>query len=323
MTAYRRVAYEDRCQIEAWIAAKKSQVEIAKRLGFDKSTISRELKRNNLGSEVAQYRPKEAQVFADERKRRCRRPERLRGELEQIVRNKLSQKWSPEQISGRLLRERKVRISVETIYRYIRARPSEASCWQQSLRRYKKRGAGRYLYRKKAALTPWKIPISKRPLLAQKRKRFGDWERDTMFGANRQMMLVCAERKSRFVKWDRVQEPKSLHLCRQTQELLDSSKLPHPLRSITNDNGGELQDGFAFKVPVYYCDPHSPQQRGTIENTIGLLRQYVPKGTDLTKLTAEEFKAIESAMNHRPRKCLDYRTPFEVFYGQTTVALAS
>lgn len=320
MTAYRRVAYEDRCQIEAWIAAKKSQAEIAKRLGFNKSTISRELRRNNPDLKPAQYCPKAAQVLSDRRKKQCRRPVRLQGELEQLVRSKLSQKWSPEQIAGRLYREKKIQISHETIYRYIRARPDEDRSWKQCLRRYKKSGVGRYLYRKKAQ--DWQLSISKRPLSVQKRKRFGDWERDTMYGAHRQMMLVCTERKSRFVKWDRVQEPKSVHLCRQTQELLDSKKLPHPVRSITNDNGGELQDGFAFKVPVYYCDPHSPQQRGTVENTIGLLRQYVPKGSDLTQLSLEEVQAIESAMNHRPRKCLDYRTPFEVFYGQTTVALA-
>ncbi len=141
-----------------------------------------------------------------------------------------------------------------------------------------------------------------------------------MYGKDRRMILVCAERKSRLIKIARVEKPLSLNLTDQTKALLRQANY-RPLKTITNDNGGELLDGFSFDVPVYYCEPRNPQQRGTVENTIGLLRQYLPRGSDLSKLSDEQIKAIESALNHRPRKCLDWRTPYEVFF-QKSIALA-
>lgn len=318
MSKYRRVAWEDRCQIRAWIAAEKSIREIAQELEFDPSTIYREIRRN---SGEKGYRPRQAQAKAQERYKRCRKKPLLQCELEQTVREKLALRWSPEQISGRLKRERKTPVvSHETIYRYIRARPEQKLLWKGCLRRYKKPGAGRISSRNQRP--EWMIPISRRPKSVQNRRIFGHWERDTMQAAERKLMLVCAERKSKYLKLDRVKEPRSIYLAQQTQKLLDPSTLPRPLRSITNDNGGELKDGFLFSVPVYYCDPQKPQQRGTVENTIGLLRQYIPRSTDLQGLTEQEIQDIEQALNHRPRKCLDYRTPYEVFFGQT-VALAS
>lgn len=142
-----------------------------------------------------------------------------------------------------------------------------------------------------------------------------------MYALNRKMVLVCAERKSRLVKIAAVKHPASLNVTNQTEELLKAASYRKP-KTITNDNGGELLDGFAFKIPVYYCAPRKPQQRGTVENSIGLLRQYMPRGTDLSSITVEEIQSIESALNHRPRKCLDWRTPYEVFFGKS-VALAS
>jgi len=315
VSAYRRVTYADRCQIFALISVKKGAGEISQLLGFDRSSIYREIKRNKQG---ARYRPKEAQAMAKVRLARCRKTRLLRGEAETSVLEKLEQRWSPEQISKRLRREKRLSISHETIYRYIRARPEQRAEWKRLLRRQRRGGLPR---RGKKPRPEWMLPISERPKIVAERKRYGDWERDTMYGSNGRMLLVCTERKSRLLKIATVKLPVSVHLTSQTEDLLKAASYRQP-KTITNDNGGELLDGFALKIPVYYCAPRRPDQRGTVENSIGLLRQYLPRGTDLAAITAEEIQNIESALNHRPRKCLDWRTPHEVFFG-TSVALAS
>lgn len=309
MSVYRRVTYADRCLIFAYFSSKMSITGIADALKFHKSTIQRELKRNSPA-----YAPKSAQARAEEKYRACRRRKRIAGELEILVRKKLQEKWSPEQIALRLKKEKSSSVSHATIYRYL----EEHRDWQRCLRRFgKKRGGPN---RRRGNRPPWAVSIDKRAKVIEERKRYGDWERDTMYGQNRAMMLVCCERKSKLIKIARVKKPASMHLTEQTKELLAEADY-RKLRSITNDNGGELLDGFNFSVPVYYCDPGKPQQRGTVENSIGLLRQYLPRGTDLTTLSEEEIKAIENELNLRPRKCLDGRTPYEVFFNKT-VALA-
>lgn len=315
MSVYRRVTYADRCQIYAFIAVKKRVLEIARELGFHPATIYRELKRNCC----SKYRPETAEALARKRFSSCRRRKIIAGGLEAKVLEKLEERWSPEQIAARFRRENYAKLSHETIYRYIRKRPEQRLTWETNLRRHKKRG-GRSR-RKKRALFKWMLPIAKRPSVVDRRNRFGDWERDTMYGKGRRMILACAERKSRLVKLARAEHPVSVKLTDQTKTLLSEAGY-RPLKTITNDNGGELLDGFSFDVPVYYCDPRRPQQRGTIENTIGLLRQYLPRGADLEALSFDQIKAIEHALNHRPRKCLDWRTPHEVFYGKS-IALVS
>lgn len=314
MSVYRRVTYADRCQIFAFIAVKKNVREVGLELGFHPSTIYRELKRNSN----PKYNPDHAESIARQRFRQCRRLKTIRGEVEIFVRKRLQERWSPEQIAGRARREKQRGISHETIYRYIRSRPEERKLWKSTLRRYR-RGNG-FWRRGGKPRHKWMTSIRERPKIIEQRGRYGDWERDTMYGKDRRMLLVCSERKSKLVKITRVTEPYCLHLTDQTKALLEEASY-RPLRSITNDNGSELLDGGSFNVPVYYCEPRKPQQRGTVENTIGLLRQYLPKGCDLSVLNEEELKRIEMALNLRPKKCLDWRTPYEVFF-EKSVALA-
>lgn len=312
MHCYRRVTYEDRVQIKAYIDASASISVVAQALGFHKATIYRELKRNSLKSN---YSAKVATSLAVERFKRCRRKVLIEGPLQGIIDKKVSEGWAPLQLAGRLRLEGVARVSHETIYRYLRKQKNVAG-----LRRRKKRGAGR---RRLKTLRPeWMKSIHDRPQVIDKRKRFGDWERDTMFVKNRKPLLVCTERKSRYTKIVKPFDPWTVYLPSQTKDLFASLNRHRLVRSITNDNGSEFKDGYFFEYPVYYSDPRSPHQRGSVENAIGLIRQYIPKTADITKISLSDVEAIENKLNQRPRRCLGYLTPHEVYFGKR-VALVS
>lgn len=308
MQRYRRVTFEVRCQIRAFLDIKISISEIARRLGYHRSTIYREISRNSRSKES--YGATSAMGLAHLRFKRCRRKRRMSEEvLANRVSSMLKKEWSPEQIAGRLKC-----ISAQTIYNEIyRNRRS----WRKRLRRYgKHRGRGRWKRRTEGPA--WRKSIHQRPTYVDKRRELGHWERDTMFAKDRKQLIVCLERKSRYIRVEKVIEPYSQHLTQQTKAMLKN----FTVLSFTNDRGNEFMDGDKFDHPVYYCDPHSPHQKGSVENVIGLLRQYIPKGADLETLTEQKIRAIVKKLNHRPRKCLDYKTPHEVFFNET-VALGT
>ena len=305
-TNYRRVTYEDRCQIQAFLQVKMSVAYISEKLGFHKSSIYRELRRNKLRYA---YEAKRAQLKAVTRFRRCRRRRKIAGELEGLILWKLFEDWSPKQISERVEHELGQMVSHQTIYRYVkRKKAGLVFC----LRRYNKRGFARFTQGKRMIRG---LGIRARPSIANERKRIGDWERDCLFIGKRRKILVCTDRKSRYTKIDKLYEATAKGVSIATKHLLQSTG--KKIYSITNDNGSEFNGGPNMAVPVYYCDPLKPQQRGTVENTIGLIRQYLKRSTDFNQLTDETVQEIEDAINLRPRKCLDYRTPYEVFYGKS------
>lgn len=312
MRKYRRVVYETRCQIKAYLAVGLSKAEISRRLEFHKSTISREIKRNSEGK----YFARDAERLARERFKSCRKPIKVQDGLKDLVIGKLDEKWSPDQISGRLRVETNIRISREAIYRFIKKDKSNAGELWRCLRRPPKQGKGRYLTRKYKP--DWLLRLKERPEIVNRRERIGDWERDTMYALKRESLLVCVERKTRFLKLCKLKDLKSYSIGVATTELLQGQKV----HTLTNDNGTEFRDYFMTKTPIYYCDPYKPQQRGTVENTIGLLRQYVTNQTNLKEMSEAQLQQIENHMNDRPRKCLDYKTPREVLSNQR-VALVS
>ena len=316
MKKYSRVPHETRCQISVLLQSSLSIPKIASLLGFHKTTIYREIERNSRrpAKGLARYEPRYAQKKAKHRFSKCRRKPKIDGALRQLVTEKLEAAWSPEQIAGRLARERRVSLSHETIYRFIR----KNRAYRSYLKFAGKRGAGRYKQRKRRA--EWIKSIHQRPKAAQNRSRFGHWERDGMYAANNKELLVCVERKSRFTKMSRILHPSSAFVGQLTEELLNKTK--RKVLSITNDNGSEFRKPMSWNVPVYYCDPLEPQQRGTVENTIGLIRRYITRKTDLEELGETAIAHIENMLNHRPRKVLDYRTPHQVFY-EKKVALVS
>ncbi len=312
--AYRRVTLEHRIQIGALIGI-KGIPEIARRLGFHKSTLYREIKRNR---DSGAYDSKSANLLYLARYSRCRRRRKIVGRLETSVIEKIKEGWSPDEVSGRFKREGLASISRETVYNFVRSKRCTQIEFYKGLRKFGRMKSGRRSFLKKRP--DWMLSIKERPSVVAKRKRFGDWERDTMFGANRKRLIVCLERKSRYIVLDKVIEPYCLNLHEQTRHMLE--KTGKAVLTLTNDNGSEFRDGFYFKYPVYYCDPHRPQQRGSVENAIGLLRQYVKRTSNLDEISSDQIKALERRMNLRPRKILNYRTPHEVLFN-TQVALAS
>lgn len=309
MQKYRRVTYEDRCHICSYLQVKIGVVEISRRLGFHKTTIYREIKRNKRGQD---YEAGLATRKAYDRFKRCRRKKIIDYKLKEKIIKYMSKGWSPQQISGRFKKEGQELVSTQTIYRSILKHRYE----YKLLRMFNKRGGGRRVEQK--AKLEGKLMIQDRPSIVEQRKRLGDWERDGMYGANRNQLLVMLDRKSRLVKIANMGTGTSEKVEGLTQEILKG--VGKKVYTITNDNGTEFRKGMTSKYKVYYCKPLRPDQRGSVENAIGLLRQYIKRKTDLTQLTPKDLLVLEDRLNHRPRKCLNFRTPHEVFY-QHNVAL--
>ena len=286
----------------------KTQVEIAKSMGRDRSTVHRELKRN---SGQRGYRPKQAQRLAEERRRACRRPHKMDdSHVHQYVQERLQKRWSPDQIAGRCQRDFPRQsgrwLSRQTIYDWIHQRAPE---WRPWLRR---RGRPP---EKRGKLNDC-VRIDGRPDVINRRRRYGDWEGDTIVGKGRHSALVTlVERKSGYARIGRADDMKAATTRRVIQRRMKA--LPASLRrSTTFDNGKEFaqhdQLSQSLDMDVYFALPYRSWQRGTNENTNGLFRQFFPKGTDFTRISHQEVARVEKLLNERPRKRLGYQTPAEV-----------
>ncbi len=284
-------------------------LDISIKLGFHKGTIYREFKRNSIKNT---YSPVVATRLSKVRFKKCRKKFKIQADIEYLIEKYLKQGWSPQQLSGRIYLEINKKISFQNIYFYLRTQRRDL---KHHLRRDKKRGAGRLL--QKRSRNQNRLMIKLRPKVVSDRSRFGDWERDGMYLANRAQLLIFTERKSRYTKITSMKSIRPKDVTDLTKDVLKND-LVH---TITNDNGPEFRDSKSLPYPAYHCDPGKPQQRGTVENTIGLLRQYLTNKTDLAKLKEDDLITIQNKLNLRPRKCLNYRTPFEVF-NNVTVALA-
>ncbi|MFP5387633.1 MAG: IS30 family transposase [Bacteriovoracia bacterium] len=300
MPKYRRVTYVDRCQIHSLLQNDFKLIEIAKILGFHKSTICREIARNKTGKI---YNPDKAHTLAKKKKKQCRRRCKIEPSLHEEIKNKLKKTWSPEQISGRLKIEKKISVSTPTVYRLV----NRFEHFRCHLKMYKRRGAGRYLQRR--SRPKWESSIDSRPHIANDRKRIGDWERDTMH-VKGGMTLVCTDRKSRFSLMDKVNKRTAEAVAKQTMALLKEKRA----YTVTNDNGPEFRGSINIGIPVYYCTPMKPQQRGTVENTIGQIRRFIPRNTEINSITSKDLKKVQEILNNKPRKCLGFKTPYEIFY---------
>ncbi len=313
---YHQLTIEEREVISQMHYSKCSQAEIARRLGRSRSTISRELRRNRSGSGY--------EAVAAQRKAARRRRERpvMRKmdcpELNAAVRHGLTHEWSPQQIAGRLRREhrgsRAWRISHQTIYRWL-----ETCEFREHFRsflrhgRYRKRGRcdGRGRLRNR-------VSIEKRPKIVSHRSRIGDWEGDTIHGAQHSGMIVtCVDRKSGYLITAKMKDGTSARLNAALERAFRD--IPEELRrTLTVDNGSEFAGHEQFSrrlnLPVYFAHAYSPNERATNENTNGLLRQYIPKGTVFDEVTHQQLAFVTKRLNNRPRKRLNYLTPAEVFH---------
>ncbi len=301
--------------------------DIATSIGRNKATISRELMRNSVdGNYSAVY----AQSAYEKRRNSCRPKKKLSDPLIfNTVREKfLDHQWSPEQIAERIKHEcASFSISCTTIYRGIYAglfdtAEERRSDGNRGARR-KLRHRGKTRHTKDHKETRGKIvisnDISERPSEANDRSRIGDWEGDTVAGKNSGPCLVTlADRMSRFLLSRKAEKKNSIYIRDTMIQCLQGQ----PLHSITPDRGKEFArhaevTAALNNVPFYFPQPHQPWQRGTNENTNGLLREYFPKGTDLSKYSDEQIQSKVDELNKRPRKCLGYRTPYEVYYSTT------
>lgn len=315
--AYTQLTQVQRYQISALLKMEHTRTEIAKSLGVHKSTISRELKRNR-GQRG--YRPKQAHQKAQER--RARNGPQIEEQDWQLVEERLVLDWSPEQISAWLKSERDIQISHESIYRYIYADKRAGGKLYKHLRRQKKRRkrlGGRDLRGK----IHDRVSIEQRPEIVDQRSRLGDWEVDLIFGSGRKGALVTlTERKSRFTLLRGV-AAKSADLVSRT--VIDLLCWVNHLETITADNGKEFANhkhiSEELALDFFFAHPYASWERGTNENTNGLIRQYFPKNLDLSTVTAEEECFVMDRLNLRPRKCLDFLTPYEVFFQHPPVAL--
>lgn len=314
MKRYSRVTYVARCQIFSLLQSNTPIITIARILGLHRSTIYREIKRNSSKTGLRNplvYRPEPAHILAFRRYKNCRRPSKIQGRIQEVVLEKLKKRWTPQQIAGRITLEGPTSLSHESIYRYIRRNPSLESFLVRNSR----------VRRQKRART-WDRPlrfasIHQRPVECRDRVRLGDWERDTMFAKDREALLVCADRKSRYCLLSRLSSIHHQEVAKATVQLMNRSI--NPVQTITNDNGLEFRSPQKLGPEIYFCDPQKPQQRGTIENTIGVIRRFIKQDTDLKTM---DLNALEEWLNLRPRKILGYKTPFEIYYGRD-VALAA
>ncbi|MDK9707100.1 MAG: IS30 family transposase [Desulforhopalus sp.] len=295
--------------------------EIGRRLNRSHTTIAREIKRNKRV--FGCYCDRAAHSYAHKRKsipRHMRR--KTNKQLYRYVIERLQFGWSPEIISQRIQRDfphrkKKMRISHETIYQWIyQDAVHGGSLFCYLIRRHRKRKKQRG-YGSLRGLIPNRVDISLRPEVVAKRSRYGDWEGDTMVGYRHRGRLVThVERRSRYLLACKVKDGTASSF--NDASLLLFHDIPREYcKTLTLDNGSEnakfseLEDKLSMQV--YFAKPYASWERGTNENTNGLLRRFFPKGTDFLKVSDFKLAKVVKMLNHRPRKCLNYRTPYEVF----------
>lgn len=315
MEKYHHLTQRQRYLIADLLSLKKTKAFIARELNVHRSTVGREIKRNSRTSRGGFYNAKGAQGNAQGRRLQayCFR-HKIEGLLEQVVIEKLLLGWSPEQICGRLKLEGRFSLSHETIYRWIyNINPSMKRCLRYKWRRRRRNGKRR---RRGLEKYPRKF-IDVRPEGATQRTELGHWERDLLEGQRgKSALLVLNDRKSRLTRIIRAKSHNSLHVNKQTVRAIGKELC----KSITNDNGiefGKYEDLEKRRsAPVFYCHAYTSWERGTVENTNGLIRHFFPKKTNFNKVTDREIKALENTLNLRPRKMFCFRTPEEVHYGK-------
>ncbi|MCX7187532.1 MAG: IS30 family transposase [Proteobacteria bacterium] len=317
MKPYKQLTSEQRYQISGLKKAGLKQSQIADEVGVHKSTISRELCRNKG---LRGWRPKQAQTLRDDRRQKCLNAQRFTledwVEVERLIRLDMS----PVQAGQRLALEGGVQISHEAIYLHIYAdKRRQGDLWLH-LRCQKPRRKRYASGQERRGMIRNRVSIDQRPDIVTQKSRIGDWEGDTVIGKNHKGGFVTlAERKSRFVLAGHISSKHAEGVTTVVTRLLK----PHKRRchTITFDNGKEFADhetiAATLGTDIYFAHPYRSWERGLNENSNGLLRQYFPKGMELTEISQEQVQCAVDRINHRPRKVLGFKTPFEVFFGKT------
>ena len=320
MNSYQQLTLDLRYQIYAFKKAGFSQTQIAREIGVHKSTISREMRRNK-GRRG--YRPKQAHLLAQARCQSKQNATRIKPKTWKRIESLILKDFSPEQVSGYLKACGESSASHERIYQHIYSDKQLGGSLFTHLR-LKKRRRKRYGKYDKRGQIPNRKSIDERPEIVGKSERVGDREADTIIGKNHNQAIVSlVERKSLLTRLEKVTRKTEREVKRATIKAL--GPLSDRVHTITSDNGKEFaaHEGIAelLNASFYFAHPYHSWERGTNEKTNGLVRQYFPKGTDFSKITQREVKAVEKRLNNRPRKTLGYKTPNQVFFASSPVAL--
>lgn len=310
---FNQLTAEQRYTIQQLIEQKFKQSEIASIIGKDKSCISRELKRNKMCH--GKYKAVNAQQFCNFRHQHKNKKTVYTDKLKYTVKCLLQQDLSPQQISHRLALEGQDTVSHETIYLHIWQDKKQGGILYQYLtrkQRYRRKRSNKIDSRGKI---PNKNSIEQRPSEANNRERFGDFEQDTIIGANHKgAILTLVDRRTLFTKLVLLEGKNATQLSEQTIKTLNEFK-PY-LHTITSDNGKEfaLHEHIAKQLGIqyYFTHPYSCYECGTVEITNGLIRRYIPKKASFETLTQDKLNEIENKLNNRPRKKLNYYTPNEI-----------
>jgi len=311
--SYKHLSLEERHYIEISMRNEMTLTEIGSALGRSQSTISREIRRN---TGQRGYRHKQAGCLAQERHVDKPKAIKLTGEIKDVIECKLLQDWSPEQVAGWLEKEGILKLHHETIYQYVLLDKRSGGEIYKHLRHQNKTYRKRYGSSHSRNGIPNRTDIDERPEVVNTRERVGDWEADTMIGKNHKGVFVTLdERKSKL----RLAMPVNNKKAREVTDAMIRlfSPLKRCVKTITFDNGKE----FSFHEEVartlachtYFAKPYHSWERGQNENANGLLRQYFPKSMELIDVTMKQVFDAVHKLNSRPRKCLGYKTPYEVF----------
>jgi IS30 family transposase len=327
--SYTHVNAEERYVIYHLKIFKLSDREIGRRLNRSHTTIKREVARNGpkLGGI---YWHEAAHRLALDRRARPRHQRKYQvAALRHAVEANLIKEWSPEMVAGRLRRmhpnDATMHVSAETIYRWIYRDAAQGGALFRLLRHEHRRRRRQRRYGSARRFAAGRVSIHERPACIATRERFGDWEGDTLEGRKGTGHITThVERKSRYLIAARVPDKSA----EQTRRAITAvyRRIPKTLRkTLTLDNGKEFTQFKRIErdtgLQTYFADPYAPWQRGTNENFNGQLRHYFPKGADLSELTDEELAFVVNKLNHRPRKCLNFQTPHEVFLAAKRGAL--
>jgi len=313
--SYRQLTSEERYALSTLRKQGCTQAQIARAIGRHRSTISREVRRNSRKD--GGYRPGPAHDFARWRRSRSRRNQRFTDTDWCLVRERLHQQWSPEQIAGRLRADRSLSISHESIYLHIWSDKKRGGLLHTQLRQATKKRRKRYGRYDSRGRLAGKRHISERPAVVETRTQVGHWEIDTVIGSvtNKHCIVTLVERCTGFVLIAKLEARTVAELNRAAIRLIRTA--PLPVLTITADNGTEFH-GYkhietATGVPFFFATPHHSWERGSNENANGLIRQYLPKRKSMKHVSQAVCDSIAEKLNNRPRKRLDYRTPQEAY----------
>jgi transposase, IS30 family len=315
MIKYTQLTQRERYLITHYRGKGFSQARIAHLLGRSPSTVSRELARNRTNHD-GDYRAQKAHSYAIARRRRCRRGSQYSAPDWLRVTRLLRQRWSPEQVSGVLKLEQDFHISHETIYRFIRRDRKHGGTLFRYMRGMTKRHMKRHTGIEFRGHMPGKRHISERPAEVETRQTLGHWEGDTVIGQDKfACLLTLVERKSGLAIIKKLTSRTVVQTNKAACKAI--SRRPGEFNTLTFDNGTEFH-GFKllekkFGVTCYFATPYHSWERGSNENLNGLIRQYVPKGTCMKDLTQKQCNNIAHALNNRPRKRHNFKTPLDVY----------